>query len=49
MTFAGRWGEDQYIQAPGGTPQRIGTAPPGPAFQEHWRRPVVDVLSWPSG
>ena len=19
------------------------------AFQEHWRRPVVDVLSWPRG
>jgi len=49
MGFAGRWGEDQYIRAPGGMPQMLGGAPPGPAFQEHWRRPVADVLSWPPG
>ena len=49
MAFAGRWGEDQYIRAPGGIPQPVGGAPPGPAFHEHWRRPVADVLSWPLG
>ncbi|HXG75257.1 MAG TPA: Vps62-related protein [Gaiellaceae bacterium] len=49
MAFAGRWGEDQYLRAPGGTPQALGLGPPGPAFQEHWQRPVADVLSWPAG
>jgi hypothetical protein len=49
MSFAGRWGEDQYVRAPGGVAQQLGSAPPGPAFQEHWRRPVADVLSWPAG
>jgi hypothetical protein len=49
MAFAGRWGEDQYIRTPGGVPQQVGAAPPGPAFHEHWRRPVVEVLSWPPG
>ncbi len=49
MAFAGRWGEDQYVRAPGGVPQLFGGAPRGPAFQEHWRRPVADVLSWPQG
>jgi hypothetical protein len=49
MAFAGRWGEDQYVRAPGGVPQKLGSAPPGPAFQQHWRRPVADVLTWPAG
>jgi hypothetical protein len=49
MTFAGRWGEDQYLRAPGGPPTQFGGAPRGPAQQEHWRRPVVDVLGWPRG
>ena len=47
MTFAGRWGEDQYIRTPGGLPQRLGGSPRGPAFTEHWQRPVVEALSWP--
>jgi hypothetical protein len=50
MSFAGRWGEDSYIKAPGGVPTAYAAAgPPGPAFQEHWRFPVRDVLGWPSG
>jgi hypothetical protein len=49
MTFAGTWGEDQYIRAPGGQPQTFGGAPRGPAFTEHWQRPVVEALSWPRG
>jgi hypothetical protein len=27
----------------------FGGAPRGPVFQEHWRRPVADVLTWPRG
>ena len=50
MAFAGRWGEDSYIKAPGGVPTAYASAgPPGPAFQEHWRFPVKDVLGWPRG
>ncbi len=49
MTFAGTWGEDQYLRAPGGVPQKLGGAPRGPALHEQWQRPVVEALSWPRG
>ncbi|HSG13531.1 MAG TPA: hypothetical protein VLA22_06660 [Gaiellaceae bacterium] len=50
MAFAGRWGEAQYIRAPGGVPQVFGGSPArGPAFHEQWRSPVKEVLSWPKG
>jgi hypothetical protein len=50
MTFAGRWGEDEYIRVPGGSPIATGGAgPQGPAFHEQWRAPVAEVLSWPRG
>lgn len=50
MAFAGRWGEDSYIRTPGGVPTAYASGgPPGPAFQEHWRLPVKDVLGWPRG
>jgi hypothetical protein len=49
MTFAGAWGEDEYLHVPGGLPVVSGGAGPrGPAFHEQWRRPIGDVLSWPS-
>lgn len=49
MTFAGQWGEGQYLRAPGGLPQAFGGSPRGPAFHEHWRRPAVEAMSWPRG
>ena len=49
MRFAGRFGEDQYLRAPGGVPQPFGGGPRGPAFHDQWRRPVADVLGWPRG
>jgi hypothetical protein len=50
MAFAGRWGEDQYIRAPGGVPQKFGGSPArGPVFHDLWRYPVKEVLSWPKG
>ena len=49
MTFAGAWGEDGYVHFPDNLPIRSGLGPVGPAFHEQWRRPVVEVLSWPSG
>ena len=50
MAFAGGWGEDGYLRVPGGQPTSYGaTGPKGPAFHEQWRRPVADVLGWPTG
>jgi len=49
MTFAGAWGEDQYLRAPGSLPQPFGGGPRGPAFHEQWRRPVAELLSWSRG
>ena len=47
MAFAGAWGEGAYIRVPPSDPVRYGNGPPGPAFHEQWRRPIVDVLGWP--
>jgi hypothetical protein len=49
MTFAGFWGEGQYLHAPGSSPVQFGTSPRGPAFHAQWRAPVKTVLAWPSG
>jgi hypothetical protein len=49
MTFAGSWGESEYIRSPGGQPVALGAGPRGPAFHAQWRRPVVEALSWPKG
>ena len=48
MTFAGFWGEGQFLHAPGGSPVQFGTSPPGPAYHAQWRTPVKTVLAWPS-
>jgi VPS62-like protein len=50
MAFAGGFGEESYLRAPGGQPQPYsGTGPKGPAFHAQWRRPVAEVMSWPRG
>jgi hypothetical protein len=49
MSFAGAWGEEAYIRVPPSPPASYSLGPPGPAFHEQWRAPVVDVLSWPRG
>jgi hypothetical protein len=50
MAFAGGFGEESYLRAPGGEPQAYsGTGPKGPAFHAQWRRPVAEVMSWPRG
>ena len=50
MTFAGRFGESEYLHVPGGAPADSGGGGPrGPAFHRQWRAPVAEVLSWPSG
>ena len=47
ITFAGRWGEDQYLHAPRSDPVVFGGGPRGPAFHDQWRRPLASVLAWP--
>ena len=49
MTFAGAWGETQYVHFPNNTPFAYGLGPRGPAFHALWRQPVSTVLSWPRG
>jgi hypothetical protein len=49
MTFAGAWGEAEYLHIPGRDPLFAGLGPRGPAFHAQWRRPVVEEMSWPSG
>jgi hypothetical protein len=49
MRFAGRWGESGYVHFPNNAPIAYDGAPRAPAFQELWRRPVTEELSWPLG
>jgi hypothetical protein len=50
MAFAGGFGEESYLRAPGGQPQAYSaTGPKGPAFHAQWRRPSAEVMSWPRG
>jgi hypothetical protein len=49
MRFAGAWGEDAYVHFPNNEPVAYASGPRGPAFHDQWRRPVAEVLSWPSG
>lgn len=50
MAFAGGFGEDGYLRVPGGEPQPYAaTGPRGPALHSQWRRPVAEMMSWPSG
>ena len=50
MTFAGRFGESEYLHVPGGAPADSGGGGPrGPAFHRQWQAPVAEVLSWPAG
>ena len=49
VTFAGRWGETQYVHFPQNDPLAYESGPPGPAFHALWRKPVATVLGWPRG
>jgi hypothetical protein len=49
MRFAGTWGESGYVHFPNNAPIAYDGAPRAPAFQETWRRPVTEELSWPPG
>jgi hypothetical protein len=49
MTFAGRWGESEYLHVPNNEPLASGGGPRGPAFQAQWRAPLKTVLGWPRG
>jgi hypothetical protein len=49
MRFAGTFGESGYVHFPNNAPIAYDGAPRAPAFQETWRRPVTEELSWPVG
>jgi hypothetical protein len=49
MSFAGAWGETQYVHFPNNAPFAYGLGPSGPAFHALWRQPVSTVLGWPRG
>ena len=49
MRFAGRWGEDGYVHFPNNDPIAYQGSPVSPPFQDQWRYPVREELSWPRG
>jgi hypothetical protein len=49
MTFAGRWGETQYVHFPENAPFAYGFGPAGPAFHALWQKPLQTILGWPRG
>lgn len=49
MGFAGVWGEDGYLHFPNNPPIAYQLSPRSPAFQDQWRSPVREELSWPRG
>jgi Vacuolar protein sorting-associated protein 62 len=49
MAFEGAWGEKGYVHFPNNPPIAYDGAPRSPRFQETWRRPVTEELSWPRG
>jgi hypothetical protein len=49
MRFAGLWGESGYFHFPNNDPISYAGAPRSPAFQDTWRAPVKEELSWPRG
>ena len=49
MRFAGLWGEDGYVHFPNNDPIAYRGSPHSPPFQDQWRSPVTEELSWPRG
>jgi hypothetical protein len=50
MSFAGTWGEQQFLHAPppiGTVP--FGTSPQGPRFHDVWADPIATIAGWPAG
>jgi hypothetical protein len=51
LNFAGAWGDGNYLlfgNRPGSFVHlRLGDSPPGPAFQDTWRRPARVFQDWP--
>jgi hypothetical protein len=52
LSFAGAWGDGNYVLVRSVGKQtfthlRVGSSPPGPAFHELWRNPVLQFQRWP--
>lgn len=51
LSFAGAWGDGNYVLVREGTGfahLRVGDSPPGPAFHDIWRDPLLQFRSWPA-
>lgn len=49
MRFAGVWGEDGFVHFANNDPIAYRGSPLSPPFQDPWRSPVNEELSWPRG
>jgi hypothetical protein len=51
LSFAGVWGDGNYVlvrQRSGWAHLRVGDSPPGPAFHDVWRDPLLQFRAWPA-
>jgi hypothetical protein len=51
LSFAGAWGDGNFVLVSGRSGfahLRVGISPPGPAFHDIWRDPLLQFRSWPA-
>ncbi len=51
LSFAGAWGDGNFVLVAGKSRfvhLRIGDSPPGPAFHDIWRDPMLQFRAWPA-
>jgi len=51
LSFAGAWGDGNFVllrRQSGFAHVRIGDSPPGPAFHDIWRDPLLQFRAWPA-
>jgi hypothetical protein len=51
LSFAGAWGDGNFVLVGSGSRfarLRVGDSPPGPAFHDIWRDPLLQFRSWPA-
>lgn len=51
LSFAGAWGDGNFVlirSTSGFTHLRVGDSPPGPAFHDIWRDPLLQFRTWPA-
>ncbi len=51
LSFAGAWGDGNFVLVRGTSGfvhLRVGDSPPGPAFHDVWRDPLLQFRAWPA-